>query len=70
MEDQKLSIKIHERHTSFLNSKGKDSKKHLKLYYCRYIFSFLGTCEESLIYFRIIQDKLKKNPTKNYLTQK
>lgn len=40
MEDQNISIGIHKRHTSFLNSKGKDFKTYLKLYYCRYIGSF------------------------------
>lgn len=40
MEDQKIYIRFHKGHDSFLNSNGKDFLKHLKLYDRRYIFIF------------------------------
>lgn len=58
MEDQNISIGIHKRHTSFLNSKGKDFKTYLKLYYCRYIVASLGNL------WRIF-DLFKNNSGKN-----
>lgn len=45
-----ISIQIHKKYTSFLNSKGKYFLKHLRLSYCRYTFSFCWVLMKIFIY--------------------
>ena len=51
IEDQNTSFRIQKRHTSVLNSKGRDFKNYLKLYYCRYLVS-LGNLWRILYLFK------------------